>query len=96
MTGIFRGAGELRAWDDLRKSPTVPAEMGQHEGSAHHGWSSSMKVKQLVTYAAIAFVVFYLFTQPEGAANAVRGVMDGIGTGANSLAQFFNSLFTGS
>jgi hypothetical protein len=55
-----------------------------------------MKAKQLVTYAAIAFVVFYLFTQPEGAANAVRGVMDGIGTGATSLAQFFNSLFAGS
>ncbi|GAA0413247.1 hypothetical protein Acor_11190 [Acrocarpospora corrugata] len=55
-----------------------------------------MKVKQLVTYAIVAFVVFYLFTQPTGAANAVRGVMDGIGTGAGALAQFFNSLFAGS
>lgn len=54
-----------------------------------------MDVKKLLTYALIAFVIFYLFTQPAGAAAAVRGVMDGIGEGADSLAQFFNSLFAG-
>ncbi|WP_169807504.1 hypothetical protein [Herbidospora mongoliensis] len=52
-----------------------------------------MDVKKLVTYAAIAFVIFYLFTQPQGAASAVRGIFEAIGNGAEALAQFFNSLF---
>ncbi|GLX92786.1 MULTISPECIES: hypothetical protein [Herbidospora] len=52
-----------------------------------------MNAKKLLTYAAIAFVIFYLFTQPQGAAGAVRGVFDAVGDGANSLALFFNSLF---
>ncbi len=54
-----------------------------------------MNVKKLLTYAAIAFVAFYLFTQPAGAAAAVRGVFDSIGTGAERLSAFFTSLFSG-
>ncbi|WP_214104419.1 hypothetical protein [Acrocarpospora catenulata] len=54
-----------------------------------------MNVKKLLTYAIIAFVIFYLFTQPTGAASAVRGVLDGIGAGAESLSRFFTSLFAG-
>ncbi|GAB1817484.1 hypothetical protein [Herbidospora sp. RD11066] len=52
-----------------------------------------MDVKKLLTYVAIAFVIFYLFTQPQGAAGAVRGVFEAIGNGAEALAQFFNSVF---
>jgi hypothetical protein len=37
----------------------------------------------------VAFVVFYLFTKPAQAANAVNGAFDGILTGANQLAVFF-------
>jgi hypothetical protein len=54
-----------------------------------------MNAKKLLTYAAIAFVAFYLFTQPAGAAAAVRGVLDSIGTGAERLSAFFTSLFSG-
>ncbi len=32
-----------------------------------------MQVKKVLTYAAIAFVVFYLYTQPNAAAGAVKG-----------------------
>ncbi|MDP4508415.1 hypothetical protein OHA25_45740 [Nonomuraea sp. NBC_00507] len=48
-----------------------------------------MQVKKVITYAAVAFVIFYLFTQPDQAADAVRGVFDGIVQGANQLATFF-------
>lgn len=43
-------------------------------------------------YAAIAFAVFYLFSRPAQAANAVNGVFDGILHGANQLALFFNNV----
>jgi hypothetical protein len=49
-----------------------------------------MQVKKVITYVAIAFVVFYLFTRPDQAADAVRGVFDGIVQGANQLATFFS------
>ncbi|GLW97353.1 hypothetical protein Misp02_14400 [Microtetraspora sp. NBRC 16547] len=83
--------------------------MRQHEGQRSekkggwrrlpgHGESRArtlMNVKKLLTYAAVAFVVFYLFTQPAGAAAAVKGVFGSIGTGAEQLSAFFTSLFSG-
>ncbi|GAB2906191.1 hypothetical protein ACFMQL_28060 [Nonomuraea fastidiosa] len=53
-----------------------------------------MQVKKVITYVAIAFVVFYLFTRPAQAAAAVNGVFDGIIHGANQLAVFFSSILT--
>lgn len=49
-----------------------------------------MQVKKVITYVAVAFVVFYLLTQPANAAAAVNGVFDGIINGANQLAVFFS------
>lgn len=51
-----------------------------------------MKTKKVLTYLAVAFVVFYLFTQPANAAAAVRGVFGAVTTGAESLSTFFTSL----
>jgi hypothetical protein len=51
-----------------------------------------MQVKKVVTYALVAFVIFYLFTRPAQAASAVNGVFDGIVHGANQLAVFFTSV----
>ncbi|MFI7704837.1 hypothetical protein [Nonomuraea sp. NPDC049480] len=53
-----------------------------------------MQVKKVITYAAVAFVVFYLFTRPEQAAAAVNGVLGGIMQGADQLAVFFSSVLT--
>ncbi|MEV4456748.1 hypothetical protein ACWEQG_22150 [Microbispora sp. NPDC004025] len=54
-----------------------------------------MNLKKVLTYLAIAFVIFYLFTQPANAAGAVRSLFGGITTGAESLSAFFTSLFSG-
>jgi hypothetical protein len=54
----------------------------------------SFKVKKVLMYAAVAFVVFYLFSQPAQAARAVNGALNGVLTGANQLAVFFTSLAT--
>ncbi|GIH26392.1 hypothetical protein Aph01nite_47020 [Acrocarpospora phusangensis] len=51
-----------------------------------------MQVKKVLTYAGIAFVVFYLYTQPSAAAAAVRGVFEGVNTGATQLATFFTQV----
>ncbi|MEV0584880.1 hypothetical protein [Nonomuraea sp. NPDC050310] len=51
-----------------------------------------MQVKKIVTYVAVAFVVFYLFTRPAEAAAAVNGVFEGILDGANQLATFFTGV----
>ncbi|MFI7446886.1 hypothetical protein ACIBQX_05245 [Nonomuraea sp. NPDC049714] len=53
-----------------------------------------MQVKKVITYVAVAFVVFYLFTRPADAAAAVNGVFDGIVNGANQLAVFFTNVLT--
>jgi hypothetical protein len=50
--------------------------------------------KKVITYAAIAFVVFYLFTRPAQAADAVNGVFDGVLQGANQLAVFVSGIGT--
>ncbi|GIH68277.1 hypothetical protein Mth01_05300 [Sphaerimonospora thailandensis] len=51
-----------------------------------------MNTKKVLTYLAVAFVIFYLFTQPANAAAAVKGVFGGITTGAERLGAFFTSL----
>ena len=53
-----------------------------------------MQVKKVLTYALVAFVVFYLFTRPADAAAAVHGVFDGLINGANQLAVFFTNVLT--
>ncbi|MEV0237540.1 hypothetical protein [Nonomuraea sp. NPDC050786] len=51
-----------------------------------------MRTKKVITYVAIAFAIFYLFTRPAQAADAVGGVFDGVMHGANQLAVFASSL----
>ena len=45
-------------------------------------------LKKILTWAGIAFVVYYMVTAPEGAANVVSGGVDWLKTAANSLGQF--------
>ncbi|WP_171075277.1 hypothetical protein [Nonomuraea basaltis] len=53
-----------------------------------------MQVKKVITYVAVAFVVFYLFTRPAQAADAVNGVINSIFQGADQLALFFTRITT--
>ena len=51
-----------------------------------------MKLKQILSWAAIAFVAFYLVTQPTAAGHLVHNILDGLKSAGNSLATFFNSI----
>ena len=39
-----------------------------------------------------AFVAYYLFTQPEAAADAVPGTMDAVGGAMTAISRFFSAL----
>ncbi|HUK73833.1 MAG TPA: hypothetical protein VLW50_34665 [Streptosporangiaceae bacterium] len=49
-------------------------------------------MKKYLGWAAIAFVLFFLFTNPTGAATIVDNVLHGLNTAAHSLSTFVTSL----
>jgi hypothetical protein len=49
-------------------------------------------VKKNMKYVAIAFVLFYLLSQPTNAANVVNNAFSLLGNFGDSLAQFVNTL----
>jgi hypothetical protein len=51
-------------------------------------------IKKLLIWVAIAFVAFYLVTQPTGAADAVKGAASGVESAFGSIITFFSSLFS--
>jgi hypothetical protein len=49
-------------------------------------------VRKIVTWGLVLFAIFYLVTDPTGAAGFVHGVFNGLHTAATSMARFVNSL----
>ena len=49
-------------------------------------------LKKVLTWLGIAFVIYYLATNPHGAANVVTGALDWLKSAGNSMAQFLNNL----
>ncbi len=51
-------------------------------------------VKKVLTGLVVAFAAFYLFTQPVGAADAIRGAAAGVQTAFESIIRFITALFS--
>ena len=49
-------------------------------------------LKKIITWAIVLFVIFYLATDPTGAAGLIHHAYNGVHSAANSLATFVNSL----
>jgi hypothetical protein len=49
-------------------------------------------LKKIIGWAIVLFIVFYIATQPAGAAGLVHHGYNGLHSAANSLARFVNSL----
>lgn len=49
-------------------------------------------VKRFIIFLVVGFFLFYLVSQPEAAANAVRGVIGGIARVLRSVLIFFQTL----
>ena len=51
-----------------------------------------MNVKKIVTWLAVAFVIFYVIQAPEKSAEFVKSAGETLGDAASSLADFVESL----
>jgi hypothetical protein len=51
-----------------------------------------MNVKKILGWVVVIFIVFYLVTNPTGAAHAMTNLLNLLKGAGNSLATFFNSL----
>jgi len=51
-----------------------------------------VNLKTVLTWAIVIFIVYYLATQPVGAAHALHSAFNGLRSAGNSLATFVNSL----
>jgi hypothetical protein len=51
-----------------------------------------MRVKTIVTWAIVIFVIYYLATDPTGAAHAMRTALDGLRSAGHSLSTFVSNL----
>jgi hypothetical protein len=49
-------------------------------------------LKKILTWAIVIFIVFYLATQPVGAAHALHSAFNGLHSAGISLSTFVNSL----
>ncbi len=54
--------------------------------------SPEVTVKKVLTWLALAFVIFYVISAPEDSAHMVRTAGQALGDAATSLASFFESL----
>lgn len=52
------------------------------------------RFKKPITWLLVGVALFYLFTRPANAADAVNGVFDGVVHGGNQLAVFFTNVAT--
>lgn len=53
---------------------------------------ANVPLKKYLTWAIAAFVVFYLLSSPENAAQVVQNAASGLASAANSLSRFVNEL----
>jgi len=49
-------------------------------------------LRKVLTWGAVAFVIYYLATSPQGAANVVTGAIDWLKSAGNSLSSFLNHI----
>ena len=49
-------------------------------------------VKKIVTWALVLFVVYYLVSNPDGAANIVHHAFNGLREAGASMSRFVSSL----
>jgi hypothetical protein len=49
-------------------------------------------LKKAITWAVALFIIFYIATQPVGAATFTRHAYNGLHSAASSMAKFVNAL----
>ncbi len=49
-------------------------------------------LRKVITWAIVIFVVYYLATDPTGAAHALQQAFNGLKSAGNSMSRFVNNL----
>jgi hypothetical protein len=49
-------------------------------------------LRKVITWAIVIFIIYYLATDPTGAAHALHGAFNGLRSAGNSMARFVNKL----
>jgi hypothetical protein len=49
-------------------------------------------VRKVLTWAIVLFIVYYLVSDPSGAAGAVHHALNGLRSAGNSLSRFVSNL----
>jgi hypothetical protein len=82
--------GRPGRWNDWTTNDCRPRqEMGDNSGVR---WEAGAPMKKYLTWALIAFVIFYLLNSPNGAAHVVHNALGGLVSAGNSLSRFVNAL----
>jgi len=49
-------------------------------------------LKKVITWAIVIFIIYYLATDPNGAASFLRSALHGLQDAGNSMSKFVNKL----
>ena len=49
-------------------------------------------LRKVLTWGAVAFIIYYLATSPQGAAHVVTGALNWLKSAGNSLSAFLNHI----
>lgn len=55
-------------------------------------WEVIRLLKKVITWAIVLFIIYYVATEPSGAAGFVHSIFNGLHSAATSMAEFVNSL----
>lgn len=91
----------MRLWSKGTRSGDYRFDCGEDgpgcgvTADPHAQWTEYAQVnaKKLITLAAVAFVLFFLISQPQESATAVTNVLNWLKSGAESIVTFVKDLF---
>jgi hypothetical protein len=49
-------------------------------------------LRRVITWGIVIFIIYYLISDPSGAANVVHSILNGLTDAGRSLARFVSSL----
>jgi hypothetical protein len=66
---------------------------GDGLGAPHGSCLGLVNLKKLIVLVVVAFLLFFLITQPAGSANVVTTILNWLKEGATAIVTFVRSLF---
>ena len=66
---------------------------GDRAAGPHGSGLGLVNLKKLIVLVVVAFLLFFLITQPTGSANVVETILSWLKEGATAIVTFVKSLF---